>query len=392
MTDPKRILLLRADAIGDHVLASSLLPLLKAKWPRAHLTVLCPALVADLFQACPFVDQIIPFQPGTIRNHWNRMRLRWRLRRPYDLAVNTVFSRDTLVDFLARRVRAKRFLAFNGDSANQSRERLTRNNPTYTELVEAPAIATHVLDRLGQMARTLGLEGELKPQAWFSDADKAWADRLLKEHGIQPGQALAFFPGSGTPQRRYPGYAQALRAFLHERPTPILALGSPADASLAVDCTRELKAQVLNLCGKTTLPQAAAILARCRLAVGAESGLAHLAWAVGTPHAVVLGGGHFGRFMPRAPLTTSACLPMDCFGCNWDCRWDRPHCIQDLPPDTLTAAMTAAWEGSETALKIYIPEPSPAPEGHAAPVPPLPNARAALVIPVPNRTDRGTGA
>jgi len=392
MTDPKRILLLRADAIGDHVLASGMLPLIKAKWPKAHLTVLCPVLVADLFKACPFVDQVIPFRPHSIRSIWSRIGLRLSLRRCYDLALNTVVSRDTLVDFLARRMRARHFLAFNGDDSNQSRERLIRNNRAYTELIDVPTAPMHALELLALMAHKLGLNGELKPSAWFSEADQAWADGIFREHGFQQGEVLAFFPGSGTPHRRYPGYEKALRAFLQERLVPIIALGSAGDASLADDCLQDLSAPTLNLCGKTTLPQAAALLSRCRLGVGAESGLAHLAWAVGTPQAIVLGGGHFGRFMPRSPFTTTACLPMDCFGCNWDCRFDRIHCIQDLPPEVLTRAMEAAWDGPADTPRILHPDPSPAPLGHATPPPPLPGGLAPSITAIRLRPPGSSGA
>lgn len=364
---PRDILLMRADAIGDHVLASGLLPLLKGAWPEARITVLCPELVADLFTACPFVAEVIPFNPRTVRLKRNRLLLRWRLRHRYDLALNTVFSRDTLVDFLARRVRADRFVAFQGDASNQSPERFQKTNRAYTELVEVPAGPLHALDQHAALARHLGLSGSGEPQAWFTEKDQSTAETLPLE-----GEFLAFFPGSGTAERRYAGYGGALKAFLEARPAQIVALGSAADFLLAEEAMEGLPATCLNLCGKTTLPQAAAILSRSRLAMGAESGLAHLAWAVGTPHAVVLGGGHFGRFMPKSPLTTSACLPMDCYGCNWDCRFNRPHCIQDLPPLVLSQAMIAAWDGPSEAPRIYFPLPSPAPDGHGAPLPPMP--------------------
>ena len=63
--------------------------------------------------------------------------------------------------------------------------------------------------------------------------------------------------------------------------------------------------------------QSAALIKRCRLVIGAETGLAHLACAVGTPNVILLGGGHFGRFMPYAATTTVVCLPLECYGCNW---------------------------------------------------------------------------
>lgn len=385
MTEPKSILLLRADAIGDHVLASGLLPLLRERWPSARITILCPALVSGLFSACPFVDRVIPFHPASVRRRVNRLRLRWLLRHRYDLAVNTVFSRDTLVDFLARRVRAKRFVAFQGDASNQSVERLRKRDHAYSELLQTPSESMHALDPLNALARHLGLKGDVKPTAWFSREDLESATRMMEERGFETNALLAFFPGSGTVHRRYLEYGDALRAFLEVRPSKVIALGSVSDRSLAEEALQGLPAESLNLCGETSLGQAAAILSRCRLAMGAESGLAHLAWAVGTPQAIVLGGGHYGRFMPRSPTTTVACLPMDCYGCNWNCTMDRPHCIQDLPPETLAAAMIAAWDGRAESPRIHYPDPSTAPAGHSVLPPSLPGGLPALPIAIPLR-------
>ena len=95
----------------------------------------------------------------------------------------------------------------------------------------------------------------------------------------------------------------------------------------------------MDLAGKTTLRQTASLLRKCRLYVGAESASAHISCAVGTPNVVVLGGGHFGRFLPYSPLTSAVCLPLECYGCNWACRYERAHCIKDIEPEVLREAI-----------------------------------------------------
>lgn len=381
MSNPKHILLFRADAIGDHVLASGLLPLIRAAWPEARITVLCPAFVADLFRACDLVHRVIAFDPAKVRGPLERLRLRWNLDRRYDVAVHTAHARSLLGDFLARQVRADRLVGFRGEPSNQNEALLRRHDRAYTELVEAHAEPRHALDWLDLMASHLGLVGSVQPAAWVSKGDRVRAEALLSE--LPPGlDRIAFFPGSGTAIRRYGGYGEALRAFLVSRPAAVVALGSEADRAWVDEILSDLPGTAsLNLCGRTTLPEAAALLQRCRLATGAESGLAHLAWAVGTPQAAVVGGGHFGAFLPRARLTAAACLPLSCFGCGWDCRFERPHCIQDLPHATLAAAMTAAWDGPSDRPRIFHPVPHPLPALASTP-PPLPSGRSARIIEV----------
>src|SRR5262249_9222582 len=94
--------------------------------------------------------------------------------------------------------------------------------------------------------------------------------------------------------------------------------------------------------------EAAEIVRLCALAVGAETSLAHIACAVGTPNVIILGGGHFGRFMPYSPLTTAACLPIDCYGCNWTCRFERPHCVKDVSPIVVERAIRVALSENTT--------------------------------------------
>ncbi|MHC4745675.1 MAG: glycosyltransferase family 9 protein, partial [Planctomycetota bacterium] len=53
-----------------------------------------------------------------------------------------------------------------------------------------------------------------------------------------------------------------------------------------------------NLCGLTTVRQLAALIAQSRLCISGESAPAHFAAVANRPHVVLIGGGHFGRFMP----------------------------------------------------------------------------------------------
>jgi len=94
-------------------------------------------------------------------------------------------------------------------------------------------------------------------------------------------------------------------------------------------------------------------LRRCRLYVGAESAGAHMACALGIPNVVLLGGGHFGRFMPYSPLTSAVVLPMDCFGCNWRCKYDTAHCIASVDPKVLDAAIANALNGPRQKPAIF---------------------------------------
>ena len=96
---------------------------------------------------------------------------------------------------------------------------------------------------------------------------------------------------------------------------------------------------VINLCGLTNLPQLIGVISSARLLLSNETSAIHIASATSTSSVCLLGGGHFGRFVP---YPTSAPIPhpipvyssMPCFNCNW-------QCIHHLEPDTPAPCLEA---------------------------------------------------
>ena len=48
--------------------------------------------------------------------------------------------------------------------------------------------------------------------------------------------------------------------------------------------------------------------------------------------------------MPRSPLTTAVCLPLDCVGCGWQCRFQQPHCVRDVSASVVAVAIRVALD------------------------------------------------
>jgi ADP-heptose:LPS heptosyltransferase len=67
-----------------------------------------------------------------------------------------------------------------------------------------------------------------------------------------------------------------------------------------------------------------------------DSSPAHLAVAVNTPTVCVIGGGHYKRFFPYGDpkLFRAATEELDCFYCDWKCKFGTPFCVQDIPVST----------------------------------------------------------
>lgn len=345
MQTVRHLLWVRTDSIGDAVLSSSMLPPLRNKYPAASITVVCQEHIAELYEACDAVDRIVTI-PTEHRwkdqRHYDEFLDTIRALNP-DLLINSVYSVHGLSDLKGLEFIPERIAIRQSPQA------------TYTRLIPISSEIKSELQRHRAFLHGLGIVCEsLEPSAWITQADIDYADAVLSEYGLDSKNTIAFFAGTRTNNRAYEGYSDALRPIVERLGCSVIALGWAAEHAISQVQLDALKTKKVNLCGQVTLRQSAAILSRCRIAFGAETGLAHIAAAVGVPHVILIGGGHFGRFMPYSPLTSLVCLPLNCYGCDWSCRYKQVRCIRGVKPYVITRALEDCMSGSSDKTRIYL--------------------------------------
>lgn len=370
---PQRLLFIRMDSIGDGVMAAGMIPPLHGCLPDTRLTVLCQPQLAPVFSGLPGVVDVITVDKAAYkRRDAYRKEIRHRLAAGrFNVALNTVCSREPVSDELVRTSGAPVRIGFTGDASNHRPGALPRYDRGYTHLFPIRDPGKPELLRHAELLRRLGL-GDHPLQATFplAEADRAYAEALFARESLDPATTVALFPGAQHAIKFYEGYGAALDGLVGEEGLTVLLLGGPGDREIGRINAAHLHGRVVDLMGATSLGQTAALLARCRLAVGADTALAHLSCAVGTPNVIVLGGGHFGRFLPYSPLTSVVCRPLACYGCNWACTFERAHCIQDLPPALVERAIREAWAGASDRPRVYV-DAAPRPGPDRVPLPPV---------------------
>ncbi len=357
VADIKSILWLRADSIGDNILASSMLPHIKEKYPHAKTTVLCQDHIAELYESSPFVDAVIGFdrlkgyQDEAYRNH-----IVQKLQAVHaDLALNSLYSRDPLYDLFTINSEARTSVAFNGNLCNISADVRDKNNKLYTKVITENEEHKPELERHRNFLEGIGISvSKLEPAIWLKAEDEEFAEKFLKDNNLAPESTVSLFAGAQNNVRIYQSYGLALSDICKSYGLSVIGLGGSSDSAINIQNLEATGVRTINLSGKTTLRQTAAILKRCRLAVGAETGLAHMACAVGAPNIILLGGGHFGRFMPYSPLTSIVCLPLECYNCNWQCKYDRVHCIKDINPEVIAEAVRQTLEKKSEKPRVFV--------------------------------------
>lgn len=178
---------------------------------------------------------------------------------------------------------------------------------------------------------------------------------------------IAIVPGSSRQFRCWPAkrFATLAERILDTRPEwQVVVLGTHAETELGEQIVRVLGSQrATNMAGKTDLEALINWIQHARLLIGNDSGAGHIAAACGTSSLIVVGGGHYGRCFPYDPgealvrkLPTTVTQRMDCFGCDWRCRYPivsgQPvPCIDHITVD-------AAWEETKPLLETIRQESS----------------------------------
>ncbi|MDP2653421.1 MAG: glycosyltransferase family 9 protein [Candidatus Omnitrophota bacterium] len=189
------------------------------------------------------------------------------------------------------------------------------------------------INHLGGHLRT----GSLTTKFWFTNSDQADCDKILQKNGLSRGNYICVFPGSGFRAKHWgtDNWLKFFEGFFCGYPlTKVVLLGGPRDKKVndAIFARLRSRNQVIDLTGSLNLRVLAKVIAHSKLLVSTDTAAIHIAAAVGTPNVCIMGGGHFGRFYPYGDLSKNRIVhkQMDCYGCNWRCRYSSIKCIQDI--------------------------------------------------------------
>jgi ADP-heptose:LPS heptosyltransferase len=288
----ERILVVRLDGVGDLVMTSGFLRVLRGLFPKARVVLVVKKELVNLVELCPYVDAIKQF--GT--HSWRIMQpvvLPWRTavfaRRflaPYhfNLAINPRWDTDghyagfmTYFSGAIRRVGYSEKVNARKRYFNQGFDKL------YTVVVENRE-PKHEFERNLDVIQFLGGDPkDCRPELWLSPEDKEFAETVCKFTNKQ--YLVALGAGAGHPRRIWPienfvAVGQSMQSY---GDVSIVLLGSEQETEMCNDIARSLTSGAVNMAGRTTLRQAAAVMSRCNVFVGNDSGLMHIASAVGTP-------------------------------------------------------------------------------------------------------------
>lgn len=327
--------------IGDGIMCLPALRAFKQAFPGERLAVAARGSLADLFAYVPEIDEILPlperWAPGSFARTARRLR-----RGGFSRGVLFTNSFSSALFFRAAGIRSLAGYPRDGRSF-LLRQRVPlpagpeHHQRYYLRIVE------HLAGRpiASPPPATLAVGAREREEAgrWLSGQGVSPLDPLL---AVAPAAA---FGGAKAwlPER----FREFIRLWLQARPqTSVLLLGSPAERGRAGAVGAGLGGPVYNLAGRLRLREAIAVLSRCRLFVGNDSGLMHVAAALSVPLVAVFGPTEPGRTAPLAARFRLLHHGADCAPCRRrECPGDH-RCMRAVEVGEVLAAAAELWEAA----------------------------------------------
>jgi heptosyltransferase-2 len=321
--------------IGDFVRCHSVIKLLNARFPDRPVDVLSTTLCA------PLTD----YMPG--------------LRRA--IVVDLPRSRIALKHQLALARRLKRELY--GSALIMPRTWKSALAPFFAGIPERTGFVGEMrfallndlrygerrLPRMVDRCATLALPPAAElPSEWplpELKVPRAEVESFRREHGFTSDRpAVALAPGAVGPSKRWPtsAYAALTRRLIAEG-SDVWVVGGPEEKSLAAEIIGDTAAR--DLTGHD-LRKAILTLAAAAVAVSNDSGLLHVAAALGTPAVGIFGATSPWHWAPLNPLaaTIETKSKVECRPCHKPvCRLVHHRCMRDIPPEQVLAAVRHAF-------------------------------------------------
>ena len=321
------LLLVRLDLIGDFIIWLDAAKEFKKLYPDKRIVLYGNAAWSPLAKHLAYWDEVVSVDMAKLRgDDVYRLKLLCGIHvRGFGIAIQPTYSREYVSDLVVRASGSSQRIGHLGDANNIIPENKAITDTWYTLLVPQGICPEVELNLNAQLIRALG-------QTQFKSRMPSLATlaQLPVELKID-ARYCVLVPGASWGPKTWPiaNFAEIAAKLRQESGLKIILCGTQAERSICSQVADLSGVDTINLSGQTTLVQMIEIIRHASILVANDSASIHIAAATRTPAVCILGGGHFGRFLPYQPevkdidhLEPIAVFhEMDCYGCRWQCRY-----------------------------------------------------------------------
>ena len=333
----KRVLVVGSSWVGDMVLSQGLYRSLKQRTPDIEIHVAAPAWSKALLRRMPEVAKLIEIPAAHGELNWKlRRKLGYRLRRyVYDQAIVLPRSwKSALLPWFAA-------VPLRSGYLGEMRYGLI-NDIRVLDKVAMPRI----IDRFVFLGQPRGTA----PGGFDTPSPCLRVSRENRDHCLtrleitKAAPLLMLAPGAafGRSKQWPPAYFAGLADHYADKGWQVWMAGSQCDLPAAEAIVAAASSPVVNLCGRTTLEDTVDLFSLADLAVTNDSGLMHVAAAVGCPVVAIYGATTPVYTPPMISRRQIIYRDLHCSPC-WKrtCRYGHYHCLSKIMPDEVCHAAAA---------------------------------------------------
>ena len=331
------VMLVRLDLIGDFIIWLDAAKEFKALYPNQRVVLYANATWANLAERLPYWDEVVSIDVPRLRtDDGYRVCVLMRIqRRNFDIAIQPTYSREYIGDLCVRAANSAQRIAHIGDTNNIQPAIKAQSDAWYTNLVSESINTDIELTHNANLIRYLGKSEFMSRVPRLEQLDVL--PQVLK---IDTPYCV-IVPGASWAPKMWPAsnFGRLTEEIDQILKLTIILCGTRAEKNICDQVANSTSANVINLAGKTTLIEMIELIRSAQLVIANDSAAIHIATATNTRAVCILGGGHFGRFLPYQPeisevpsnLPKIAFSRMDCYGCRWLCHHLEKQSITTVP-------------------------------------------------------------
>ncbi|MFC1488656.1 lipopolysaccharide heptosyltransferase II [Thermodesulfobacteriota bacterium] len=332
----KSILIRSTNWIGDAVMTTPAVRAVKKNFPYADISILVKPWVAPVFENSPHIDRLIMYDStGRHKGLIGKVRIARDVRRyRFDAAI--LFQNAFEAAFIAFLAGIPNRIGFNTDARGLL---LSHSVPCGSEIksVHQTRYYMSILERVG--LDTDGQDIDLV----VNEESKQRALEILGQHSISmPDKLVGINPSAtfGPAKQWFPDrYARLGDRIQEVIGARVILFGGPEDQGLGRKISRLMKHPPIDLCGKTDLEEAMALIQQCDLFITNDSGLMHVAAALNVPVIAIFGSTNPVTTGPWSPKSRIVRVPIDCSPClKPECPEKHLSCMDLIDVDKVFEA------------------------------------------------------
>lgn len=338
----KKIMVWSQPGIGNLILFLPAFKLLRKSFPDSKITLIHPYPQKSymVYQHCPYFDDLI-----IVKTRSEKIGFLLTLRKKkFDLTLNNFLNQDLFS--MMGTILSGALYRLGHISSDDWKGQWDKIFSIQAQMRREQ----HEIERYFVLIHGLGIDikdAERRPLIKISDTDLEYGEGLLKENGININVPCIAIQVDVNPHQKWKQWGidkiiQLCERMTQELAIPIILLGSQLSEYDLISL-ENLKGPVINLVAKTTIQQAAAILKTCSLAITNDSGLMHLASAVGTDTIALFGPTDLIRTGPYGKNNIIVTRSLPCQPCY---HMDEPEklgkacqhkytCMKEIEPDEI---------------------------------------------------------